>query len=70
MGRSLITRLEWPLLDMVNSQKGVRQVFCSCLDSILEGIIREAVLHSDGRSDDKTLNGDDAEKATNKYECL
>ena len=70
MGRSLITRLEWPLLNMGNSQKGVRQVFCSCLDSILEGIIREAVLHSDDRSDDKILNGDDAEKGTNKYECL
>jgi hypothetical protein len=76
MGRSLITRLEWSMLyelsEKAKSNKGVRQAFCSCLDMILEDIVKDSVLHSDARSEEKTLKEEDAEKSTQKFinECV
>lgn len=71
MGRSLITRLEWPTVDHLAELAivggKVRQTFCTCLDSILEDIVKDSLIHSDAISEEKVLAQDDAERATNKY---
>ena len=71
MGKSLITRLEWPMVvpisEHAQGNKGVRQAFCQCLDSILESIIKEAMIRSDTGSDDRVLKESDAIYACNKF---
>ena len=68
MGRSLITRLEWSMLyELSEKAKSNKGAFCSCLDMILEDIVKDSVLHSDARSEEKTLKEEDAEKSTQKF---